>query len=87
VPEDAWAGHGRVFPHEVYSAKQLEPITTDEGGLYGRRFATRREAMDWLNLYKHKRLHSTWGHVSPMTFAQRWTAAQQQDRKSASLVA
>ena len=57
------------------------------GRLYGRRFATRREAMDevidWLNFYNHKRLHSTLDYVSPMTFEQRWTAAQQQDRKSA----
>ena len=57
------------------------------GRLYGRRFATRREAMDevidWLNSYNHKRLHSTLCYVSPMTFEQRWTAAQQQDRKSA----
>jgi transposase InsO family protein len=57
------------------------------GRLYGRRFATRREAMDevidWLNFYNHKRLHSTLGYVSPMTFEQRWTAAQQQERKSA----
>jgi len=28
-------------------------------------------------------LHSTLGYVSPMTFEQRWTAAQQQNRKSA----
>ena len=57
------------------------------GRLYGRRFATRRDAvdevMDWLNFYKHTRLHSTQGYVSPMTFEQRWIAAQQQDRKSA----
>gem|GEM_PF-852230 len=57
------------------------------GRLYGRKFATRREAkdevMDWLNFYNHKRLHSTLGYVSPMTFEQRWTAAQQQDTKSA----
>ena len=57
------------------------------GRLYGRRFATRREAMDevmdWINFYNHKRLHSTLGYVSPMTFEQRWIAAQQQDRKSA----
>jgi hypothetical protein len=31
----------------------------------------------------HRRLHSTLGYVSPMTFEQRWIAAQQQDRKSA----
>lgn len=58
------------------------------GRLYGRRFATRREAMDevidWLTFYNHKRLHSTLGYVSPMTFEQRWIAAQQQDRKAAS---
>ncbi len=57
------------------------------GRLYGRRFATRREAMDevidWINFYNHKRLHSTLGYVSPMTFEQRWTAAQQKERKSA----
>jgi putative transposase len=57
------------------------------GRLYGRRFATRREAMDevmdWINFYNHERLHSTLGYVSPMTFEQRWIAAQQQQRKSA----
>jgi putative transposase len=57
------------------------------GRLYGRRFATRREAMDevidWLTFYNHRRLHSTLGYVSPMTFEQRWFAAQQQERKSA----
>ena len=54
--------------------------------LYGQRFAIRREAkdevMDWLNFYNHKRLHSTLGYSSPTMFEQRWTAAQQQDRKS-----
>jgi hypothetical protein len=39
--------------------------------------------MDWLNFYNHKRLHSTLGYVSPMTFEQRWIAAQYQDRKAA----
>ena len=57
------------------------------GRLYGRRFTTRREAMDevidWLTFYNHRRLHSTLGYVSPMTFEQRWIAAQQQNRKSA----
>jgi len=45
------------------------------------------EAIDWLNFYNHTRLHSTLGYVSPMTFEQRWTAVQQQDRKSAELAA
>ena len=57
------------------------------GRLYGRRFATRRQAMDevidWLTFYNHKRLHSTLGYVSPMTSEQRWLAARQPDRKSA----
>lgn len=57
------------------------------GRLYGRKFATRREAMDevidWINFYNHKRLHSTLGYVSPMVFEQRWLAAQQQGKKSA----
>ncbi len=41
------------------------------------------EVIDWLSFYNHKRLHSTLDYVSPMTFEQRWIAAQQQDRKSA----
>ena len=52
------------------------------GRLHGRKFATRREAMDevmdWLTFYNHKRLHSTLGYVSPMTFEQRWHAALRQ---------
>ena len=40
--------------------------------LHGMRFSTRRQAkdetMDWLTFYNHKRLHSTLGYVSPMTF-------------------
>ncbi len=57
------------------------------GRLYGKRFATRRDAMDevidWLTFYNYKRLHSTLDYVSPMTFEQRWRAAQQQGRKTA----
>ena len=57
------------------------------GRLYGRRFATRRDAMDevmdWLTFFNHRRLHSSLGYVSPMTFEQRWTAAQQQTNKAA----
>lgn len=55
--------------------------------LHGRRFATRREAMDevidWLGFYNSTRLHQTLGYVSPMVFEQRWFAVQQQDRKTA----
>ncbi len=40
--------------------------------LHDMRFSTRRQAMDeimdWLTFYDHKRLHSTLGHVSPVTF-------------------
>ncbi len=55
--------------------------------LHGRRFATRRaamdEVMDWLGFYNSTRLHQTLGYVSPMAFENRWFAAQQQDRKTA----
>lgn len=50
------------------------------GRLNGRKFATRREAMDavmeWLTFYNYRRLHSTLGYVSPMQFEQSWHAAQ-----------
>jgi transposase InsO family protein len=50
------------------------------GRLHGRRFDTRRaamdEIMDWLNFYDHRRLHSTLGYVSPMKFERDWLAAQ-----------
>ena len=53
------------------------------GGLDGRKFATRREAMDevvgWLTFYNYRRLHSSLGYVSPMRFEQRWHAAQRKD--------
>lgn len=55
------------------------------GRLYGRRFTTRREAMDevidWLRFYNHSRLHSTLNYMSPMQFEQRWLAEQR--KKSA----
>jgi putative transposase len=48
--------------------------------LYGRKFATRQEAMDavldWIAFYNHRRLHSTLGYVSPMQYEDRWHAAQ-----------
>lgn len=49
--------------------------------VHGRRFETRRQAMDevmdWLSFYNHRRLHSTLGYVSPMQFERAWLAAQQ----------
>ena len=48
--------------------------------LYGRAFATRREAIveviDWLTFYNHWRLRSTLGYASPMRFEKSWDAAQ-----------
>jgi putative transposase len=50
------------------------------GRLYGKEFATRRQAMDevvdWLAFYNHSRLHSTLGYVSPMRFEENWHAGQ-----------
>jgi len=47
--------------------------------LYGKKFATRREAMDvvldWMAFYNHRRLHSTLGYLSPMQYEQRWYEA------------
>ena len=51
------------------------------GRLYGRKFETRRQAMveviDWMTFYKHRRIHSSLGYVSPMQFETCWHAAQQ----------
>jgi transposase InsO family protein len=48
--------------------------------LYGKKFATRQEAMDavldWVAFYNHRRLHSTLGYLSPMQYEQRWYEAQ-----------
>jgi putative transposase len=41
------------------------------------------EVIDLLGFYNSTRLHQTLGYVSPMVFEQRWTAAQQQGRKTA----
>lgn len=50
------------------------------GRLYGRKFETRRQAMDevidWMTFYNHRRIHSTLGYVSPMQFEKNWHAAQ-----------
>jgi transposase InsO family protein len=50
------------------------------GRLYGRNFATRRQAMDevfdWMAFYNHSRLHSSLGYVSPRQYEERWVAAQ-----------
>jgi transposase InsO family protein len=55
--------------------------------LHGRTFATRRAAMDevidWLTFYNSTRLHQTLDYVSPMTFEERWRAAQKQDQQVA----
>lgn len=48
--------------------------------IHGRRFETRRAAMDeivdWLTFYNHDRLHSTLNYVSPMQFERNWLASQ-----------
>jgi transposase InsO family protein len=50
------------------------------GRLYGKEFATQRQAMDeiidWLTFYNHRGLHSTLGYVSPMRFEENWHAGQ-----------
>ena len=59
--------------HPSVSSSRNSPVRKVKvGRLYGRRFATRREAMDevmdWLAFYNHKSLHPTLGYVSPMMF-------------------
>ena len=34
------------------------------------------EVIDWLTFYKHRRLHSTVGYVSPKRFEDTWHAGQ-----------
>jgi hypothetical protein len=50
------------------------------GRLYGRKFETRRQAMDevidWMTFYNHRRIHSTLGYISPMQFEKSWYEAQ-----------
>ena len=71
-------------PNQTWSS-DITYIATDEGWLYLTAVLDlfSRQVMDWLSFHNHKRLHSTLGYVSPMTFEKRWIAAQQQDRKSA----
>ena len=56
-------------------------VAVGDSLLHGRRFETRRHAMDevidWLSFYNHRRLHSTLGYVSPMQFERAWLAAQE----------
>jgi transposase InsO family protein len=84
---DAQRHHAAQLPAHSNAPTESLWSRLKVGRLYGRRYATRRQAMDevvdWLTFYNHKRLHSTLGYVSPMTFEHRWIAAQQQDRKSA----
>lgn len=48
--------------------------------LHGMRFGTRRQAMDevvdWMTFYNRRRLHSTLGYASPMTFEEIWRRQQ-----------
>ena len=50
------------------------------GRLYGKKFATQRQAMDeiidWLTFYNHRRLHSTLSYISSMRFAENFHAGQ-----------
>jgi transposase InsO family protein len=53
------------------------------GRLHGRKFETRRQAMDevidWLTFYNHSRIHSTLGYISPMQYEKNWLAQQLQN--------
>ena len=50
------------------------------GRLYGKKFATQRDAMDevidWLAFCNHRRLHCTLGYISPIRFEENWHAGQ-----------
>lgn len=70
-----------LFMSSPVSGKYLSFAEREDIGLHGRRFKTRRAAMDkivdWLLFYNHRRLHSSLGHLSPMQFEQAWLATQQ----------
>ena len=72
---------------DLYSRQVVGWSMQEHMEVHGRRFATRRAAMDevidWLGFYNSTRLHQTLCYVSPMAFEQRWLAVQQQDRKTA----
>ena len=57
------------------------------GRLNGRKFETRRQAMDyvidWIMFYNHRRIHSTLVYVSAMQFQKNWHVALQ--KKAAKL--
>jgi transposase InsO family protein len=78
---------GQAKKHSTKEERVSESLwgSLKVGRLYGRRFATRREAMDevidWLMFYNHSRLHSTINYMSPMQFEERWLAEQR--KKSA----
>ena len=62
-------------------AAGIEPVgRLKVGRMYGKKFATQREAVndliDWLTFYNHRRLCSTLGYLSPMRFEENWHAGQ-----------
>ena len=81
---DCWELASRRHLHAVQSSHNAPTESlwgsSKVGRLYGRCFATRREAMeeviDWLTFYNHSRLHSTLNYMSPMQFEARWLAEQ-----------
>ena len=77
---DCWELASRRHLHAVQSSHNAPTESLwgslKVGRLYGRRLATRREAMDevigWLTFYNHSRLHSTLNYMRPMQFEARW---------------
>ena len=60
-PQGRWPGQR---PHAEFPGGRLKV-----GRLYGRKFETRRQAMNevmnWMTLYNHNKIHSKLGQVSP----------------------